>query len=101
MKEIIGYKGQLTPHTLRYTFANRLYRKGAKVETIMILMGHSTMEQTMRYIGIDEVHCKISNSLQFLPQDKAIEYKAVLAENDVLRQTNIEQAMLIQELKGK
>lgn len=40
----------LTPHWLRYTFAKRLERKSVSIETIRDLLGHSTIEQTKRYL---------------------------------------------------
>jgi integrase/recombinase XerC len=40
----------LTPHWLRYTFAKRLEANGNPLETIRDLLGHSTVEQTQRYL---------------------------------------------------
>jgi len=40
----------LTPHWLRYTFAKRLEKNGTPIETIRDLLGHSTVEQTKRYL---------------------------------------------------
>ena len=40
----------LTPHWLRYTFAKRLECNGVALETIRDLLGHSTIEQTKRYL---------------------------------------------------
>jgi integrase len=40
----------LTPHWLRYTFAKRLERSGQSLETIRDLLGHSSIEQTKRYL---------------------------------------------------
>jgi len=40
----------LTPHWLRYTFAKRLERNNIALETIRDLLGHSTIEQTKRYL---------------------------------------------------
>lgn len=40
----------LTPHWARYTFAKRLERKEIPLETIRDLLGHSSIEQTKRYL---------------------------------------------------
>lgn len=40
----------LTPHWLRYTFAKRLEANGTALETIRDLLGHSSVEQTQRYL---------------------------------------------------
>ena len=40
----------LTCHWLRYTFAKRLERNGAPIETIRDLLGHNSIETTRRYL---------------------------------------------------
>ncbi len=40
-------------HQLRHAFATRLHRKGIPVRTIQVLLGHKSLETTMRYLGID------------------------------------------------
>jgi site-specific recombinase XerD len=47
----------LTPHWLRFTFAKRLEVKGASIEQIRDLLGHSSIEITRRYLaaGFDEL----------------------------------------------
>lgn len=40
-------------NTLRRTFGRALYRSGVPVPTISKIMGHSTTEMTLRYIGVD------------------------------------------------
>ena len=37
------------PHMLRHTFATRLRDKGVPLDRIMELLGHSNIQQTMRY----------------------------------------------------
>jgi integrase len=39
----------ITWHTLRHTFASRLTRSGVDLVTVMELLGHSTINTTMRY----------------------------------------------------
>ena len=40
-------------HTLRRTFGREMYHSGVKIETIARIMGHSSTEMTLRYIGIN------------------------------------------------
>ncbi len=40
-------------HQLRHTFATRMHRRGVPVRTIQALLGHKSLETTMRYLGID------------------------------------------------
>lgn len=49
----ITYK-RVTPHTLRHTFGTRLYERDVDLVTIKELMGHSRIEETLRYIHIAE-----------------------------------------------
>lgn len=52
MRKKVGIKVRF--HDLRATFATRLDKKGASAFTIKVLMGHSTMDVTKRYIGVDD-----------------------------------------------
>jgi len=49
-KESGIYRKNLTLHSLRHTFAERLRRKGTDVNTISKLMGHSSIETTAIYL---------------------------------------------------
>lgn len=40
-------------HTLRRTFGREMYHSGVRIETIAKIMGHSSTEMTLRYIGIN------------------------------------------------
>ena len=48
-----GINKNITPHTLRRSFATNLYNKGGKLETIQKQLGHSSVETTMSYIHND------------------------------------------------
>lgn len=47
----------VTPHTLRRTFATHLYNHGASIDIIRILMGHVWIQTTMKYarMGTDQL----------------------------------------------
>lgn len=49
-KESGVYRENLTIHSLRHTFADRLRRKGIDIATISKLMGHSNIETTAVYL---------------------------------------------------
>lgn len=40
-------------HTLRRTFGRTMYRSGVAVPTIAKMLGHDSIEMTLRYIGVD------------------------------------------------
>ena len=55
--------GDVTPHSARHTFAQRLDRAGATLPEIAALMGHSNVQTTMGYIHPDRktMRSKVQN----------------------------------------
>ncbi len=49
--EQIGVK--FSNHTLRRTFGRTMYRSSVEVATISKMMGHESIDQTLKYIGVD------------------------------------------------
>lgn len=54
-----------SPHTLRRTFGREMYHSGVRIETIAKIMGHSSTEMTLKYIGISLEDQRIAMS-QFI-----------------------------------
>ena len=52
----------LTPHTLRHTFASWAVMAGVDLVSVKDLMGHSSIEQTMRYAHLSPQHLRASVS---------------------------------------
>lgn len=50
-KEAAGFHDdpELVPHALRHTYASRLVQAGVDLVTVKTLLGHSNLQQTMRY----------------------------------------------------
>lgn len=46
----VGIPKEFTPHCLRHSFGTRLMEKGVPVESVSILMGHTTIKTTMVYL---------------------------------------------------
>jgi len=46
------------PHMLRHTFASMLFAQGVDILTIRDLLGHTSIQQTLRYCHIDESHIR-------------------------------------------
>jgi len=44
----------LSPHTLRRSWGRHLYKRGCPLGELQHLMGHASVEQTMKYLGIGE-----------------------------------------------
>jgi integrase len=41
-------------HSLRRTKASLIYRKTKNLRAVQLLLGHTKLESTVRYLGIDE-----------------------------------------------
>lgn len=55
----------VTAHTLRRSFGRHLYKRGCPLAELQTLMGHSSVEMTIRYLGIGNED--ISHAMRFRP----------------------------------
>lgn len=63
----------ISPHKLRHTYATQLLINGASMESVRLLLGHSSLEMTKRYLHLKQRTLKeISLELNPLPKYKKI-----------------------------
>jgi len=51
----IGLEFRLVPHALRHSAATLAHKAGADVERIRLLLGHSDLSTTLRYVHVEEL----------------------------------------------
>ena len=54
VRDALGLDATIKPHSLRHSFATRLFEQGVPAETVRILLGHASVRTTQTYLHLTE-----------------------------------------------
>jgi site-specific recombinase XerD len=54
LKKRCQIKDNITPHKWRHTFATQFLRKGGDLETLRMLLGHTNLKTTQKYLHLSQ-----------------------------------------------
>ena len=68
LKKRYGIQDNITPHKWRHTFATSFLRKGGDLETLRMLLGHTNLKTTQKYLHLN--HQDIRKTYQTIMNQK-------------------------------
>jgi site-specific recombinase XerD len=54
IRVVLGLQGSVSPHKWRHTFATSFLKRGGDLETLRILLGHTNLKTTQKYLHLSK-----------------------------------------------
>ena len=94
--EAAGLNGHLATHSLRKSFAQRLYEQTGDVFTVQEMLGHKSIATTQKYLGVN--YASVREALQKMSLDGELHESGLLGSS--LKNTKDETLFLELALRG-
>ena len=94
--ETAGLNGKLATHSLRKSFAQRLYEQTGDVFTVQEMLGHKSIATTQKYLGVN--YASVREALQKMSLDGELHESGLLSSS--LKNTKDETLFLELALRG-
>ena len=94
--EAAGLNGHLATHSLRKSFAQRLYEQTGDVFTVQEMLGHKSIATTQKYLGVN--YASVREALQKMSLDGELHERGLLGSS--LKSTADETLFLELALRG-
>ena len=91
-----GLNGHLATHSLRKSFAQRLYEQTGDVFAVQEMLGHQSIATTQKYLGVD--YATVRDALQKMSLDGELHERGILSGS--LKDTPTETLLLELALRG-
>ena len=91
-----GLNGHLATHSLRKSFAQRLYEQTGDVFTVQEMLGHKSIATTQKYLGVN--YASVREALQKMSLDGELHERGLLGTS--LKNTPTETLLLELALRG-
>ena len=77
--ELAGLNGHLATHSLRKSFAQRLYEQTGDIFAVQEMLGHKSVATTQKYLGVN--YASVRDALQKMSLDHELHESGLLGSS--------------------